>query len=234
MTFLSQFRSFFAYFNLLAEIELIARIQESKFKWINSNMEIDLGPHIGQLPAFEIIKVRGGGQERTVGIVGLLTDDRALYRPGAFNNAVIADVFESADRMQELLYKEHKVDLVIPMTHQVPLSTTSAVPCRAPPAAESTLPPRAARPSPKRWLSAPHQHGRPHGSQLPGRVALMALSTPSAHGSQHPRSTVALATAAEQSAANSRGRVALSLAKATELFAAEQTCLRPSPDYCSH
>ncbi len=87
-------------------------------------MDIDLGPSIGRLPAFETITVRGGGQERSVALLGLLTDDRALYRPGAFNGAVISDVAESADRLQQLLYQQHRVDLVIPMTHQVP------VPCR--------------------------------------------------------------------------------------------------------
>jgi 2',3'-cyclic-nucleotide 2'-phosphodiesterase (5'-nucleotidase family) len=119
LCFAIQFK-FSAYLNIFFPTELIARIQESKFKWINSNMAIDLGPQVGQLPAFETIKVRGGGQERTVGIIGLLTDDKALYRPGAFNNAVISDVFDCADKMQELLYTQHKVDLVIPMTHQVP------------------------------------------------------------------------------------------------------------------
>eukprot|EP00961_Rhodomonas_salina_P021310 286535-Rhodomonas_salina.1 len=56
--------------------ELINRIKESNFKWINSNMtDINLGDL--KLPEYEEITVKGGGQTRRVGLIGLLTEDPA-------------------------------------------------------------------------------------------------------------------------------------------------------------
>jgi 2',3'-cyclic-nucleotide 2'-phosphodiesterase (5'-nucleotidase family) len=81
--------------------------------------DLNLGPDIGPLPAYDIVEVKGAGRTRRVAIIGLLTDDKTLYRPGAFNNASIDNVLECAEKMQDMLYKQHGVDLVLPMTHQV-------------------------------------------------------------------------------------------------------------------
>ena len=81
--------------------------------------DINLGPDVGKLPEYDIIEVRGGGQRRRVGLLGLLTDDKALYRPGAFGGAAIAELLPCAERMQRQLYDDEGVDLVLPMTHQV-------------------------------------------------------------------------------------------------------------------
>ena len=99
---------------------LIARIGESAFKWISSNMvDLDLGPALGRLPTHDVVTVEHGGQTRRVGLLGLLTNDPALYRPGAFNGATITDVIACADAMRARLYDAEGVDLVVPMTHQV-------------------------------------------------------------------------------------------------------------------
>jgi 2',3'-cyclic-nucleotide 2'-phosphodiesterase (5'-nucleotidase family) len=98
--------------------ELINRIKESNFKWINTNMtDINLGDI--KLPEYEEITVKGGGQTRKVGLIGLLTEDPGLYRPGVFGGATITPVKTEAEKMQQKLVVEGGMDLVLPMTHQV-------------------------------------------------------------------------------------------------------------------
>ena len=65
------------------------------------------------------MQVEGGGRIRKVALLGLLTEDPNLYREGAWGGATIDPVASTAAKMKEMLQKEHNVDLVIPMTHQV-------------------------------------------------------------------------------------------------------------------
>eukprot|EP00961_Rhodomonas_salina_P136583 1837559-Rhodomonas_salina.1 len=98
--------------------EMVERIKESNFKWINSNMpDLDLGDI--KLPEFEEITVKGGGQTRRVGLIGLLTEDPALYRMDSFGGCKILPVKDEAERLQKKLCGEMGMDLVLPMTHQV-------------------------------------------------------------------------------------------------------------------
>ena len=60
------------------------RISEFKGVWLNTNMP-DFQP---ALPDFKIIEVNAGGQRRRVGLIGLLTIDKNLYRPGAFGGGI--------------------------------------------------------------------------------------------------------------------------------------------------
>eukprot|EP00960_Hanusia_phi_P037679 753063-Hanusia_phi.AAC.1 len=100
--------------------ELISRILQSSFRWVNSNMtDIQLGKGAGKISEFEILEIESEGKTRKIAFLGLLTEDKALYRPGAFNNASIEPVEEVAERLQRRLYEEEEVDLVIPLTHQV-------------------------------------------------------------------------------------------------------------------
>ncbi|EKX49475.1 hypothetical protein GUITHDRAFT_136136 [Guillardia theta CCMP2712] len=100
--------------------ELISRILQSSFRWVNSNMtDIQLGKGADRTSEFEIIEVESGGKRRRIAFLGLLTEDKALYRPGAFNNASIEPVEEVAERLLKRLYEEEEVDLVVPLTHQV-------------------------------------------------------------------------------------------------------------------
>lgn len=81
--------------------ELIARVKESSFKWINTNMQdIDL-EDAGKLPTYEIITVSGVGQTRRIALLGLLTEDKGLYRAGAFNGATIKPV---VGKQPEIVY----------------------------------------------------------------------------------------------------------------------------------
>ena len=50
--------------------------------------------------------------------MGLLTEDRTLYRPGAFGGARIEGVADCAEAMRRLLYTDLACDLVVPLTHQ--------------------------------------------------------------------------------------------------------------------
>lgn len=92
---------------------LVRRIKESKFEWVNTNMQ-DLGPKIGVLtPEFSIVEVGS----RKVALLGLITDEEGLMRPTAFNGAKVDPVFQKAEEFTSKLYDGRKVDIVVPMTH---------------------------------------------------------------------------------------------------------------------
>ena len=70
----------------------------------------------------ELVEVHGqNGHTRTVGMVGLLTGDPNLYRPGAFGGgaATIEPVTEAAVKWKKRMENEAGVDLFLPLTHQV-------------------------------------------------------------------------------------------------------------------
>ena len=91
------------------------RIRESKFTWINSNM-VGLPDNVPELPEFVKLDFKSETQSRSIALIGLLTDDKYLYRNGAFGGAKIKPVADVALRLHERLKDE--VDCVIPMTHQ--------------------------------------------------------------------------------------------------------------------
>lgn len=93
--------------------ELKKRIKEFKGVWINTNM-----PEFAvQLPTHHILEFGSDHHRRKIALLGLLTADKNLYLPGAFGGAAIQPIVETAVRFKEQLHD--KVDLVIPMTHQV-------------------------------------------------------------------------------------------------------------------
>ena len=91
------------------------RIRESKFTWINSNM-VGLPDNIPALPEYVKLDFKSDSQLRSIALIGLLTDDKYLYRKGAFGGAKIMPVTDTALRLHERLKDE--VDCVIPLTHQ--------------------------------------------------------------------------------------------------------------------
>ena len=91
------------------------RIRESKFVWINSNL-VNLPDCIPKLPDYVKLDFESSTQKRSVALLGLLTDEKYLYRTGAFGGAKILPVAESALRLHEQL--KNVVDCVIPLTHQ--------------------------------------------------------------------------------------------------------------------
>ena len=94
--------------------ELKARIQSSQFEWINTNAP-ELNEKLGiLLPKICTIQV----QSKTVALLGLLTDEPGLYNPGAFGDATILPVQETAKAIAKKLRSEQQIDLIVPLTHQ--------------------------------------------------------------------------------------------------------------------
>jgi 2',3'-cyclic-nucleotide 2'-phosphodiesterase (5'-nucleotidase family) len=104
--------------------ELKTRISvDSQFNWINTNMrEIDDKLDVNTFP-HEVIEVtKKLVDERVVtkriGLLGLLTDDPSIYRPGAFAGAKIENVIETTEQYMKNVMNPLNLDLIIPMTHQ--------------------------------------------------------------------------------------------------------------------
>lgn len=98
---------------------LRARISEFEAgggTWINSNLP-DLLP---TLPDHALVDIEGGGQRRSVALLGLLCDYPKLYRDGAFggHGPPRLNANASACALADRLYAEGVCDLVIPLTHQ--------------------------------------------------------------------------------------------------------------------
>lgn len=109
------------------------RIDQSNFVWINSNLP-ELNDKLQtttreKVPEYDIIEVvkkdPSAGtiiQRRRVALLGFLTNDPSLYRPGAFGGARIEPVVDSAERLvAQFMNKdnqmEDKVDFILPLTH---------------------------------------------------------------------------------------------------------------------
>lgn len=109
----------FGSLNVLGE-----RIQQSQFKWINTNMpQLDQkldrvmnGDNFdvhNKCPRYDMVQVG----TRQVALLGLLTEDSSLYRPGAFEDATIEPVVEATQALLDDLAAQN-ADLVVPLTHQ--------------------------------------------------------------------------------------------------------------------
>lgn len=73
-------------------------------------------------PPYVIIKVPYGPEEanlsRRVALLGLNTNDKSLYKPGAFGGCGIDRPNTTAIQLYAHLMREEQVDVIIPMTHQ--------------------------------------------------------------------------------------------------------------------
>jgi 5'-nucleotidase len=93
------------------------RVLQSDFVWLNTNMrnlddklDVETTPH-------DIVKVSNGSHSKKVGLLGLLTEDPSLYRPGSFAGATIDPVLECTEvYLKDQMPKD--CDLIIPLTHQ--------------------------------------------------------------------------------------------------------------------
>ena len=94
---------------------LADRIRESNFTWINSNIT-GLPSFIPELPEYVKLDFESSTQKRSIALLGLLTDDKYLYRADAFGGAKIHPVAATALALHERLAP--MVDVVIPLTHQ--------------------------------------------------------------------------------------------------------------------
>lgn len=93
------------------------RVRQSNFVWLNTNMRnldeklnVKTNPH-------DIVKVSNGSHSKTVGLLGLLTEDPSLYRVGSFAGATIDPVLECTEvYLKDQMPKD--CSLIIPLTHQ--------------------------------------------------------------------------------------------------------------------
>ena len=93
------------------------RIAQSEFVWVNTNMQdIHDKLHISSTCDYDLLQVTNGHQTKAIALLGLLTNEDGLYRPGSYANATIEPVIPTAETYVHRL--QHKVDLMLPMTHQ--------------------------------------------------------------------------------------------------------------------
>ena len=98
--------------------DLGQRIWESKFKWVNTNMrgiddilDVETYPH-------DVIEIENGIHKKKIALIGVLTDDKGVYRPGSFGGATIEPVIESTEKYCKDVLEPLNPDLIIPLTHQ--------------------------------------------------------------------------------------------------------------------
>jgi Ca2+-binding EF-hand superfamily protein len=104
--------------------DLTARIRESNFVWLNTNMsDIDKVLDVTTVQ-HDIVEVHHGpsGTTKKVGLLGLLTEDPSIYRPGVFGGAAIDPVLTCCSEYINQRGRDgldpSSVDLIIPVTHQ--------------------------------------------------------------------------------------------------------------------
>jgi 2',3'-cyclic-nucleotide 2'-phosphodiesterase (5'-nucleotidase family) len=100
--------------------DLANRIKESKFKWVNTNMrEIDQILDVKTDP-HDVVEAKSKNKKRKkkIGLLGLLTEDPSIYRPGAFGGATIEPVLKCTQKYMKEVMDPLKLDLVVPLTHQ--------------------------------------------------------------------------------------------------------------------
>lgn len=99
--------------------DLTSRILESKFVWVNTNMrELDEKLDVCTDP-HDVVEVTHGDKfTKKIGLMGLLTDDATVYRPGVFGGAKIESVLDTTEDYLAKVMDPLKLDLVIPLTHQ--------------------------------------------------------------------------------------------------------------------
>ena len=116
------------------------RIQQSNFCWLNSNMQelndkvlllsSSSGIHTPEYATVQVVSNKSSSKQ--IALLGLLTPDPSLYRPGSFANATIEPVIPTTEALLEKLQQQQQqdndnnnnnnndamIDLIIPITHQ--------------------------------------------------------------------------------------------------------------------
>lgn len=108
-----------------------SRASEFRAKWLNSNLpeflpeytsaSRRLGGPLGfrpQLPPWDIVTVAGSKGSFRVGLLGLLTSERGIFRTDKMRGLNIQPVLEAAMEWTSKLRKDHGVSHVIALTHQ--------------------------------------------------------------------------------------------------------------------
>lgn len=111
--------------------DLLVRITDSRFTWLNSNitgmpLPAQVGPSkkpFPALPQYVVLEVQNGTSKRRIALVGLVTEDQAIYHEGIFGGGIISPLQETAAALLHSIQEAEKanggVDIIIPLTHQV-------------------------------------------------------------------------------------------------------------------
>lgn len=100
--------------------QLHARIRESKFQWVNSNMQSMRLPSDIRLPEYCIIEIKTVDCTRKVALLGFNTEDPSIRKKTAFGGCSVEPIYQTAQALfHKIMEHDPSVDLVIPMTHQL-------------------------------------------------------------------------------------------------------------------
>lgn len=99
----------------LSHEDVMCRVEEYQGVWINSNMQSheSFRKCVGRQKAVEVIEL----PHKRVGLIGVLSNETNLYKPGAFGGATIDDPWETLAFYKKFLEKEKGCDLVLPLCH---------------------------------------------------------------------------------------------------------------------
>lgn len=90
--------------------------QPCDFQWINTNLrELDAKLQVETKEYCAVNFISKQGTSKKIALLGLVTHDPSLYRPGAFGGATIEPVIDATTAALE---KIQEFDLILPMTHQ--------------------------------------------------------------------------------------------------------------------
>ena len=80
---------------------------------------LPLPPGMAPMPEYVIVEASTGTHTRRIALLGLNTNDPALYKPRHFGGCVIEDVNKTAACMYERIMSVERVDAIVPLTHQL-------------------------------------------------------------------------------------------------------------------
>jgi 2',3'-cyclic-nucleotide 2'-phosphodiesterase (5'-nucleotidase family) len=94
---------------------LAARVRQFRGTWLNTNVP----DYVPALPASQVLTVRGDGTRAVrVGLVGVVTEDPTLYRPGAFGGLPMLPANATALAVARGLVDSAGCACVLALTHQ--------------------------------------------------------------------------------------------------------------------
>ena len=104
----------------LSHTSVMEREREYRGVWINSNMKSHESFADSKCQVDSVILdvvSPDGSNKRRLGLCGILTNDKKLYKPGAFGGAVIDDPWDCMKYYNEKLKDEEGCDMVLPLCH---------------------------------------------------------------------------------------------------------------------
>ena len=103
----------------MAHADVMKREREYQGVWINTNMQSHESFKNSTCQVDSVIldiRSQDGSNERKLGMIGLLSSQPSLYKPGAFGGAVIEDPWQTMEDYNRKL-KDAGCDMVLPLCH---------------------------------------------------------------------------------------------------------------------